>query len=67
MEHRTGEAVVVKDLMYHYDLTRREADAYLACEVQGMTAAEYAEQIGCSRPLITQRLKAARIKMEGCE
>ena len=67
MEMREDEVQTIKDWMYERELTKREALAYMACVIHGMTASEYAEQIGCSRPLITTRLNSARRKMEGLD
>lgn len=52
----------VKDLMYATGMTRLEAEAYLACTVEGVAVTEYARRIGRDHTLISQRVRNARIK-----
>lgn len=58
-----GDTDKVKSLMYDTGMTRLEAEAYVACALEGLSLTDYAKRIGKSRSLITQRVGNARRKL----
>lgn len=58
-----GDTDKVKSLMYDTGMTRLEAEAYVACALEGSSLTDYAKSIGKSRSLITQRVANARRKL----
>ena len=59
----TEEVTDAMRLMWAFELTKKEAIVYVLIKRGGMTRQKLSEELNCTRPLISKRLKAAKAKV----